>query len=59
MEQEIGDKVALITGAASGIGFAVASTLARAVAVVIVSDYDASAATRAATAIASEGRRAS
>ena len=58
MEQEFGDKSALITGAASGIGLAVAYTLARSGAVVIVADYDESAAMRAARAIASEGRRA-
>ncbi len=58
MELEFGNKVALITGAASGIGFAVASTLAKAGAAVIVSDHDASAATRAVTAISSEGGRA-
>jgi NAD(P)-dependent dehydrogenase (short-subunit alcohol dehydrogenase family) len=55
---EFSGKVAMITGAASGIGLAVASTLARSGAWVVIADRDAAAAESAATAISGTGGRA-
>lgn len=52
-----GTKVALVTGAAMGIGFAIASRLARAGYDVAVADIDAAAAERAAEALRTQGRR--
>lgn len=48
-EKEIKNKVAIITGGASGIGFAIAKAFARAGASVVISDLDAGAGERAAT----------
>jgi NAD(P)-dependent dehydrogenase (short-subunit alcohol dehydrogenase family) len=52
------DKVALVTGAGSGIGRAAATLLAREGATVLVADIDATAAQAMATEIASGGGRA-
>ena len=53
----MGTKVALVTGAAMGIGFAIASRLARAGYDVAVADIDAAGAERAAEALRKQGRR--
>lgn len=52
------DKVALVTGAGSGIGEACAMTLARGGAKVVVADLDEAGGTRVAEAIAAEGKEA-
>jgi len=52
------DRVAVVTGAASGIGQQIARTFARAGARVVIADLDGDAAERAAAGIRSEGGRA-
>jgi NAD(P)-dependent dehydrogenase (short-subunit alcohol dehydrogenase family) len=51
-------KVALVTGAAGGIGQGIASVLAEAGAIVVIADRDAAGAQRAAAALSAGGRRA-
>jgi NAD(P)-dependent dehydrogenase (short-subunit alcohol dehydrogenase family) len=55
---ELDDKVAIVTGAASGIGRTTAHRLARAGAAVLVADLDGAGADRVAGEIANEGGRA-
>ncbi len=52
------NKVAVITGAARGIGFATADALSEAGALVVIADMDGDAAAKAAEALVSKGRRA-
>lgn len=56
---DLSGKVALVTGAASGIGLAAAQLLARRGAHVVLSDRDGAAAQAAARALGAEGARAS
>ncbi|MFG1372114.1 SDR family oxidoreductase [Xanthobacter oligotrophicus] len=56
---DLSGKVALVTGAASGIGLAVAQLLARQGAHVVLADRDGAAAQAAAQALMAEGARAS
>jgi len=56
--QNLSGRVAVITGAASGIGAAMAWRFARAGMKIVVSDVDAAAATAAATALAAAGHEA-
>src|SRR5260370_9141357 len=58
MADALAEKVAIVTGAASGIGAAVSLELARRGARVVVADIDADAAQRVATAIAESGGQA-
>ena len=58
MERDIEGRVALVTGAAEGIGFSIAQRLARAGAHVAIADIDADAAASAVERLASEGARA-
>jgi NAD(P)-dependent dehydrogenase (short-subunit alcohol dehydrogenase family) len=58
MVQDFADKVAIVTGAASGVGAASAQTLAARGAAVVVADIDASGAERVAEAIRTAGGRA-
>jgi len=51
------DKVALVTGAASGLGFAAAKAFAEAGASVVLSDWDEKAVTAAADALTAQGHR--
>ena len=51
-------KVAVITGAARGIGFATADALSEAGAAVVISDMDGTAAAKAADALKAKGRKA-
>lgn len=55
MPHDFKDKVAIVTGAASGIGAAIAQRLASAGARVLVADLDAEGATRVAAAIIAQG----
>jgi NAD(P)-dependent dehydrogenase (short-subunit alcohol dehydrogenase family) len=54
----VSDKVAIVTGGASGIGRVTAETLAREGAAVVIADLDAAAAAEAADAIVAAGGRA-
>lgn len=56
--QEFRDKVALVTGGASGIGLGIARALAREGADLVIADVDAEAATKAASELAGTGVRA-
>ena len=58
MSMRLKDKVALITGAASGIGFAIARAFAREGASVVLTDLDLPRTEQAAAQIAAEGGRA-
>src|SRR5713101_1111823 len=58
MADSLDQKVAIVTGAASGIGEAVSLELARRGARVVIADIDGDDAKRAATAIAGSGGRA-
>jgi len=55
---DFADKVAMVTGAGSGLGEAMARGLGRAGATVVIADIDAESATRVAADLASEGIRA-
>ena len=57
MERNLEARVALVTGAAEGVGYAIATRLGRAGAHVAMVDIDGEAATRAASALAAEGLR--
>jgi len=57
MERNLEGRVALVTGAAEGVGYAIATRLGRAGAHVAMVDIDGEAATRAASALAAEGLR--
>lgn len=52
------NKVAVVTGAARGIGFATADALSEAGALVVIADIDAAAAARAAQTLVAKGRKA-
>ncbi|MCW5584060.1 MAG: SDR family NAD(P)-dependent oxidoreductase, partial [Gammaproteobacteria bacterium] len=52
------DKVAIVTGAASGIGNAIAETFAREGAKVVIADLNTDVAKKAADAISAQGRKA-
>ena len=56
--QELSGKVAVVTGAARGMGYAVARRLAAAGAGVVINDVNAGAAARAASELGAAGRRA-
>jgi 3-hydroxybutyrate dehydrogenase len=58
MTGQLDGRVALVTGAASGIGFAIAEALAREAATVAVTDLDGESASRAAERIRAVGGRA-
>ncbi|KAF1042063.1 SDR family oxidoreductase [Xylophilus sp.] len=58
MDLRIQDKTALVTGAGGGLGQAIAASLAREGARVVLADLDLAAAQRAAEAIAGQGGRA-
>ena len=58
MNLELKDRVAVVTGAAAGIGAAVARTLAAEGCVVYIADRDAAAAEKMAGALVNEGHRA-
>jgi 3-oxoacyl-[acyl-carrier protein] reductase len=58
VERNLEGRVAVVTGAAEGIGFAIAQRLARAGARVAIADIDPGAAARAAAALAGEDLRA-
>ena len=58
MDLELKDRVAVITGAAAGIGAAVARTLAAEGCVVCIADRDAAAAEKMAGALVNDGHRA-
>lgn len=58
MERDLEGRVAIVTGAAEGIGFSIAQRLARAGAHVAIADIDVGAATEAAGRLVSEGARA-
>jgi NAD(P)-dependent dehydrogenase (short-subunit alcohol dehydrogenase family) len=58
MDLELKDRVAVITGAAAGIGAAVARTLAAEGCVVYIADRDAAAAEKMADALVDDGHRA-
>jgi len=58
MERNLIDRVAIVTGAAEGIGFATAHRLAQAGAAVAVADLDGAAAARAAAQLTRDGGRA-
>jgi 2-dehydro-3-deoxy-L-rhamnonate dehydrogenase (NAD+) len=55
MERNLGGRVAIVTGAAEGIGMAIARRLAQAGARVAIADIDGAAADRAAATLAEEG----
>ncbi len=58
MERNLIGRVAIVTGAAEGIGFATARRLAQAGAAVAVADLDGAAAARAAAELTRDGGRA-
>lgn len=58
MTRLFADKVAVVTGAASGIGRALCDELARHGAIVVVSDIDLQGAERVASALSTSGKRA-
>jgi NAD(P)-dependent dehydrogenase (short-subunit alcohol dehydrogenase family) len=58
VERNLEGRVAIVTGAAEGIGFAIAQRLARAGARTAIADIDPDAAARAVAALAGEGARA-
>jgi 2-dehydro-3-deoxy-L-rhamnonate dehydrogenase (NAD+) len=58
MEKNLDRRVAIVTGAADGIGFAIAQRLARAGAHIAIADVNPLAASQAAGALAAEGLRA-
>ena len=58
MTHDFKDKIAIVTGAASGIGAAIAQQLARSGARVVVADLDADGARRVAEAIVAQGGKA-
>jgi len=58
MDLELKDRVAIVTGGASGIGAAVARTLAAEGCIVCIADYNAGAAREAADALIKDGHRA-
>lgn len=55
---DLDGKVALVTGAAGGIGAGIAAVLAEAGAIVVIADRDESGARRAAATLSEDGRRA-
>lgn len=57
MERNLEGRVAIVTGAAEGVGYAIATRLGRAGAQVAIVDIDGERATRAASALAAEGLR--
>ena len=57
MERNLEGRVAIVTGAAEGVGYAIAMRLGHAGAHVAIVDIDGEGATRAATALAAEGLR--
>ena len=58
MERNLEGRVAIVTGAAEGVGYAIAARLGRAGAHVAIVDIDGEGATRAASALAAEGLHA-
>ena len=55
---DLGDKVVIVTGGASGIGAGIAAVLAEAGATVVIADRDEAGARRAASTLSQGGRRA-